>query len=976
MFREWCPALFVLTIGCPGEVTRENVNEEIAFRDLEFGSPGFELRTVVGQDQTRNVSLRNTGSGAIALEAHLRAVDGAAPLPAGLDVSSFAGRNRVQMQLQGQDDRGQALATNERDLVPPGSGVFFLVRPGAEVLIVLQFAAEAPLPDSDYVFEYRVPDAGVVHEVPISVTIADDPSGLSGLEARPERIEMATEAGGIVGQSIQLSPPQGSTVSPSRIELRYVPDPASTPGNIRLASEEDPDPQILRVSFFEEEGFANRLPTVSTAGGVAVDTMFGCPCTAGLLFMPERTVNASGTIEVRDGAGNLLDTVDLVLRADEPGVARLTADPAQLDFGEIEIGQEVRRMLSLTNDSTVARSLSSELRIDVLDEEYYAEIETEVQARRFEPGETRIVQARLTVSRPTGLEYDQPTEGRLQFQDVARQVYLEVPITFTLVEPRTRAPAQVVVGPTHSCLRQDDGEALCWGENDEGQLGVGTRAPSPEPIPVLGLGPVVDLALGRNFTCALRDSVRDVACWGANQLGQSGAPGAERYVMPNSVSLPGLVVDISAGDDHACAVLETGAVHCWGYQRNGALGNDTVAMTGIAPTPVPVTRADGAPLTGAVAIDGGPDVTCAVLDDMGARRVECWGDGFYGAGGARPDPSTMDDPQPLVGDTTIADAVDVAIERRHGCVRRGASGGEIWCFGENVQGAVGVPGGQSQVGLTQVSLPAPAVDVSVGRDFSCATVQGAAPRCWGSNFYFGGGGQAGGGGQLGAKLDRDALFPPTEVLDFLTGAALGGGTDAVEQISSYTHQTCALADTGALWCWGGATYLGDLQALGVGMRGYDRYAAVPVQGGYRASLDAEIGYCGNGSDDDGDMLVDFDDPDCATDLGSMLTFASSARGQGNDAPKPCSIPGPWRDQVLRWVAPSTARYEVRTEFRDFFIAVSDTNDLSSELGCKTNTNDPLLVDATVGQAYYILLANDGRSGIDDYTLQICENACN
>ena len=44
--------------------------------------------------------------------------------------------------------------------------------------------------------------------------------------------------------------------------------------------------------------------------------------------------------------------------------------------------------------------------------------------------------------------------------------------------------AEVVAGEAHSCARHQDGTVSCWGRNDAGQLGDGTKNSRPTPAPV------------------------------------------------------------------------------------------------------------------------------------------------------------------------------------------------------------------------------------------------------------------------------------------------------------------------------------------------------------------------------------------------------------------------------------------------------------------------------------------------------------
>ena len=65
---------------------------------------------------------------------------------------------------------------------------------------------------------------------------------------------------------------------------------------------------------------------------------------------------------------------------------------------------------------------------------------------------------------------------------------------------------------------------------------------------------------------------------------------------------------ISAGNQHTCALLSTGAVECWGYNQNGQLGDGT---TMDRTTPDVVSE-----LVDVVAIAADGEHTCALLGDI------------------------------------------------------------------------------------------------------------------------------------------------------------------------------------------------------------------------------------------------------------------------------------------------------------------------------------------------------------------------
>ena len=107
-----------------------------------------------------------------------------------------------------------------------------------------------------------------------------------------------------------------------------------------------------------------------------------------------------------------------------------------------------------------------------------------------------------------------------------------------------------------------------------------------------------------------------MACWGATP-GSAQGPGSFRS---RPALVPGLtgVVTAACGYRHACALLGSGALYCWGHNINGEVGDGTrVERT----TPALV------PGGSYIQVDATNGTTCALRSDQTAW---CWGSNAWG----------------------------------------------------------------------------------------------------------------------------------------------------------------------------------------------------------------------------------------------------------------------------------------------------------------------------------------------------------
>ena len=174
----------------------------------------------------------------------------------------------------------------------------------------------------------------------------------------------------------------------------------------------------------------------------------------------------------------------------------------------------------------------------------------------------------------------------------------------------------IASGALHTCAVLTSGGLRCWGLNGEGQLGDGSLTQRLTPVEVLGLSSgVVAVSPGDSHTCALLGS-GGVKCWGLNTSYQLGDGSGIRQLTPVSVSgLSSGVAAVSSGPVHACALLISGGVKCWGSNGSGRLGDGSLNM---ALTPIDVSGLS----SGAASVSSGGQHSCAFAS-LGI--LKCWG---------------------------------------------------------------------------------------------------------------------------------------------------------------------------------------------------------------------------------------------------------------------------------------------------------------------------------------------------------------
>ncbi|HET6953077.1 MAG TPA: hypothetical protein VFI47_22035 [Acidimicrobiales bacterium] len=373
--------------------------------------------------------------------------------------------------------------------------------------------------------------------------------------------------------------------------------------------------------------------------------------------------------------------------------------------------------------------------------------------------------------------------------------------------PATRGGAggrtQITGGDVHACALTAAGGIRCWGGNAWGALGDGTTTDRWTPTDVVGLGDdAKSVDAGWNTTCAVTAGGR-AKCWGYNLRGQLGdGTTTDRWTPTDVVGLGSGVRAVSAGVFHACALLDGGAVKCWGLNHRGQLGDGTTTDSA---TPVDVVGLG----SGVRAISAGIWHTCAVT---AAGGVTCWGQNNFGqlGDGTTTDRWTPTDVAGLGSGVAMVEAAtggDGFADGSHTCAV--TTRGGVKCWGINNVGQIGDGTTTDRWTPTDVpGLTAGVRSVSTGGGYSCAVTHAGGVACWGINGF----------GQLG---DGSTSVQPAPV-------GVTGLTSRIAEVATAGFHTCALSRRGAVTCWGGNFFgqVGDGTTT-------NRPAPVDVSGSFR-----------------------------------------------------------------------------------------------------------------------------------------------
>jgi alpha-tubulin suppressor-like RCC1 family protein len=374
--------------------------------------------------------------------------------------------------------------------------------------------------------------------------------------------------------------------------------------------------------------------------------------------------------------------------------------------------------------------------------------------------------------------------ARAQEPPLTTTVYLPAVQQFRITQP-------IAAGWAHTCAIRSGGVVRCWGGNGAGQLGDGTTSLSVRRVTALGLPAAYAVAASARQTCAA--TVGGVYCWGENYgrtpVPVAGIPPVVDLAVGYAVVSDGSVFDWgpgipaarvegvvnarqlvvgfgSASGSARCALTGGGTLRCWHYP---AMDDAPEEFRGVFDWPG-ITGATAAAARGLPYVEEAAayKVDLCVADAKG--EVTCW----HGACSNYDDCTT---PAPPTDPAPWAQGTRRLIADRALCALR--ADGRVVCWGQFANGEGGL--GSAYGDRAPVHGVHDAVAVAAGWAHACAYHRGGEVSCWGWNYS----------GQLGSK----AALPGSDV-------PLRVPLDGIVSFAPGDSLSCALDAQAHIFCWG------------------------------------------------------------------------------------------------------------------------------------------------------------------------------
>jgi len=362
---------------------------------------------------------------------------------------------------------------------------------------------------------------------------------------------------------------------------------------------------------------------------------------------------------------------------------------------------------------------------------------------------------------------------------------------------------EIELGDMHGSILTMDRRIITWGINSSGQLGDGTTVNKKYLIDItdhfelLEEETMIDVALGYEFSAALTSNGR-LFLWGDNFDGQLGIGSATDSYVPveitNQFELIGeeTIIKIDLGLHHCLALTSNDRIFAWGYNFYGQLGDGTMINKNI---PTDITSSFSFNENEKVKDVSLGAYYSTVLTTDG--RIFTWGTNMYGQLG---DGTNIDKHTPvdITSNFVLTENEEIIQISMNGYVSSAiTSEGRIFTWGWNIFGQLGDNTFVNKNVPTEITANFSLIEdetitnIWLGVHHSSALSSNNKVFVWGNNGY----------GQLGdgTLINKSIPIEITSFFDLLEN-------EKVTELSLSQFNSSALTNNGRVFTWGSNAY--------------------------------------------------------------------------------------------------------------------------------------------------------------------------
>lgn len=309
----------------------------------------------------------------------------------------------------------------------------------------------------------------------------------------------------------------------------------------------------------------------------------------------------------------------------------------------------------------------------------------------------------------------------------------------------------IAAGDKHTVALEEDGTVWTWGNNEHGQLGIGTKESSNIPTKVKDLTNIIAIAAGSNHTLALEKD-GTVWSWGAKESSSFDYDSKKDRIIPVKEMELKDIVAIDANAFNSLALRKDGTVWAWGDNIYKQLGSNRDNSE--IPEQVPE-------LNNAIKVASGGSYNITIKEDS---TVWVWGEGYI-------EVNLCTEGDYYDGALTkvkkIENVVDVC--GSPGGVIALKKDGTVWEWGD-------IDSPQKIIQLTDI------IAIGQGLTHNMAVERDGVVWTWGDNER----------GQIGNGTSKDADYKPSQIQGLRDIIRVVGGEE----------YSVAFDKDGAVWTWG------------------------------------------------------------------------------------------------------------------------------------------------------------------------------